>query len=153
MKNEIDYGTAKDVVTKAVALATEATGCSDKDLQVFDDLHRYYEMTINVTKGFSDDEAAMLSRLRTRIANLGDYCHTRAMETYESLKYQIKTTKIFWDNAEHATCLQSLELQHNLESRLYKCLYVAENLTILRDEIRRFIRNLNEEGTNDDNTK
>ena len=146
MKKEIDYGQAKDVVTKAIAIATELSGCTDHYLQVFEDLERYYNMT---GAGVStEDEDSMLRRLCLSIGELHAICHTRAKVAYKSLKSQLKNTKMSWDSNEHEACLQSLELQHSLESRLYKCLTVAENLTILRDEIRWFRRN--EEGTNDD---
>ena len=146
MKKEIDYGQAKDVVTKAIAIATELSGCTDHYLQVFEDLERYYNMT---GAGVStEDEDSMLRRLCLSIWDLIAICQTRAKVAYKSLKSQLKNTKMSWGSNEHEACLQSLELQHNLESRLYKCLSVAENLTMLRNEIRGFRRN--EEGTNDD---
>ena len=150
MKKEIDYGQAKDVVTKAIAIATELSGCTDHYLQVFEDLERYYNMTMGAGVS-TGDEDSMLRRLCLSIGELIAICQTRAKVAYKSLKSQLKNTKMSWDSNEHEACLQSLELQHNLESRLYKCLSVAENLTMLRDEIRWFRRN--EEGTNDDSTE
>ena len=145
-----DYGQAKDVVTKAIAIATELSGCTDHYLQVFEDLERYYNMTMGAGVS-TGDEDSMLRRLCLSIGELIAICQTRAKVAYKSLKSQLKNTKMSWDSNEHEACLQSLELQHNLESRLYKCLSVAENLTMLRDEIRWFRRN--EEGTNDDSTE
>lgn len=148
MKNEIDYGTAKDAVTKAIVLATELSGCADQYLQVFEDLERYYSMTTGARVN-PGDEATMLRRLYLSIVDLRAICHTRANVAYKSLKSQLKTTKIFWDSTEHGACLQSLELQNNLESQLYKCLSVAENLAILEDKVQWFKRKYNEGDDND----